>query len=63
VRIECSCLPTALRQALSLSPEAGSGEANMAVLGRGSLGRDRDSPELTSCPRQASSEAEFWEDP
>jgi hypothetical protein len=63
VRIECDCLPTALGQALSLSPEAGSSEVNMAVLGRGSLGWDEDSLELTSYLRQASSEAEFWEDP
>jgi hypothetical protein len=33
VRIECVCLPTALGQALSLTPEAGSDEANMVALG------------------------------
>jgi hypothetical protein len=77
VRIECGCLPMALGQAVSLSPEAGSGEADMAVLGRGILVQDRDSLELMSCPRQGlgrgrvlgrplkgtSGEAEFWEDP
>lgn len=62
VHVECGCLPTALRQALSLLPEAGSSEVDMAVLRRGSLGQDRDSPELTSYPIQALVEAEFWED-
>jgi hypothetical protein len=33
VRIECCCLPTALGQALSLTLEAGSDEADMAALG------------------------------
>jgi hypothetical protein len=33
--IECGCPPLAFRRALSLSPEIGSGEADMAVLGRG----------------------------
>jgi hypothetical protein len=62
VHVECGCLPTALRQALSLLPEAGSSEVDMAVLRQGSLGQDGDSPELTSCPIQALVEAEFWED-
>jgi hypothetical protein len=48
VHIECGYLPSDLGQALSLSPEAGSGEEDMVVLGRGSLDRDRDSPELAS---------------
>ena len=33
VRIQCGCLPTALEQALSLSPKAGSDEVDMAALG------------------------------
>jgi hypothetical protein len=44
-------------------PWVGSREMNMTALGRGSLDRDRDSPEHSSCPRQTSGEAEFWEDP
>jgi hypothetical protein len=50
VHVECGCLPTALRQALSLLPEAGSSEVDMVVLRQGSLGQDGDS------------EAKFWED-
>jgi hypothetical protein len=66
-RIECGCPPAAfgraLPQVLSLSPETGSGEVNMATLGQGSLSRDRDSPKPTSRPKSGSGEAEFWEDP
>ena len=34
-----------------------------AFQGWGSLGRDRDLPELTSCPRSGLGEVEFREDP
>jgi hypothetical protein len=51
VRIECSCLSLILGQALSLLPKAGSGEGHMAVVGRGSLDQDGNSPELSSCMR------------
>jgi hypothetical protein len=42
---------------LSCSLEAGSGEATTAVLGKGDLDRDENSPKNTPCPRAGSSEA------
>jgi hypothetical protein len=57
-------VPYGLRLSLALGlsslPEAGSGEAETVVLGRGNLGRDEDSPENTPCPRVGSGEAELW---
>jgi hypothetical protein len=63
MRLSSSGLREALPQVLSLSPEIGLGEADMASQGRGSLGRDRDLPELTPHTKSGSGEAEFWEDP
>jgi hypothetical protein len=40
--IECRCPSLALGHALSSSPETGSGEMDMAALGRGNLGRGGD---------------------
>ena len=40
--IECGCPLLALGHALSLSPKTGSSEADMAILGRGNLGRGGD---------------------
>jgi hypothetical protein len=65
--IQCGCPPVAfgraLPQLLSLSPKMGLGEADMASMGSGSLGRDGDLPELTPCLRSSSGEVVFWEDP
>jgi hypothetical protein len=45
---------------LSSLPEAGSGEAEIAILARGDLGRDEDSLENTPCLRAGSGKAELW---
>jgi hypothetical protein len=59
-----AAIPCGLRLSLALAlsslPEAGLGEAETAVLGRGDLGRDEDSPENIPCLRACSGEAEFW---
>lgn len=55
-RIECGCPPWAFGLALSLSPEIDSGEANMAVLGRGG-----DSPKYVTYLRSSSGESEILE--
>lgn len=44
---------------MSLSPEMGSSEADIASQGWGTLGRDEDLPVFTLCPRSGSGEAEF----
>jgi hypothetical protein len=59
--IECGYPPRAFGLALSLSPKIGSGEANMAVLGRGCLGRGGDSPEYVTYSRPSSGESEILE--
>lgn len=59
--IECGCPPRAFGLALSLSPEIGSGEADMVVLGRGCLGRGGDSPEYVTYLRASSGESEILE--
>jgi hypothetical protein len=45
---------------LSSLPETSSNEVETAVLGRGDLDQDEDSPENTPCARADSSEAELW---
>jgi hypothetical protein len=65
-RIECGCPLVAsgcLPQVLSLLPEMGLDEADMASQGWGSLGRDGDLPKLTPHLKSGSGEAEFWVDP
>jgi hypothetical protein len=49
----------ALPQVLSLSPEMGSSEADIASQGWGSLGRDGDLLKFTPRPKSGSGEAEF----
>jgi hypothetical protein len=63
MRIECPApceLQLSLVLGLSSLPEAGSGEVETAVLGRGALSRDDDSLENTPYPRAGSGEAELW---
>jgi hypothetical protein len=54
-----------VRLATSLVPLArdGLGRGRHGFPGVGSLGRDIDLPELTSCPRSGLGEVEFQEDP
>jgi hypothetical protein len=54
-----------VRLATSLVPLArdGLGRGRHGFPGVGSLGRDIDLPELTSCPRSGLGEVEFREDP
>jgi hypothetical protein len=57
-------VPSELRLSLVLglfcSPEAGSSEAETAVLRRGDLSQDEDSPENTPRPKAGSGKAESW---
>jgi hypothetical protein len=57
-RIECGCPPLAFRLALSLSPEIGSGEADMGCLGQGG-----DSPEHVAYSRPSLGESEISKGP
>jgi hypothetical protein len=63
MRIKCSYPPLVFGHALSLSPDMGSGEADMAALWRGSLGRGRDAPEHVTYSEPSSGESKISEDP
>jgi hypothetical protein len=63
MRIECGCPSTDFGWVLPFLPEAGSVEANTAVLGRGDLDQDGDSLKNMPRSRIGSGEAEFGETP